>query len=76
MAYQFDILESEISRFPGDPEFGLMPQIRGDLQGMIGRFKNPVAPSSAELKELSGSLEAFADLLTQHYFSHSVRRVY
>jgi uncharacterized circularly permuted ATP-grasp superfamily protein/uncharacterized alpha-E superfamily protein len=76
VAYQFGILEAECARFPGDPEFGLMPQIRGQLQTMLGRFSDPEPPTESELKALSSALESFADLLTQHYFSHSVRRVY
>ena len=58
------------------PEFGLLPKIREHLTEMDHRFDNPKAPDAPELKEMFSSLEVFSDLLTQHYFSHSVRRVY
>ena len=76
VAYQFGILDREISRFSGDPEFGLRPKIREHLQVLDQRFSNPVPPGEQELDGLFSSLEVFADMLTQHYFSHSVRRVY
>ncbi len=76
VAYQIGILEHEITRFPGDPEFGLLPKIREHLQGLNQRFTNHTAPDAAELESLFAQLEVFADMLTQHYFSHSVRRVY
>ncbi len=76
VAYQIAILDHEFFSFPGDPEFGLMPKIREHLQGLDRRFEDPAPPSASELESLSASLEVFADMLTQHYFSHSVRRVY
>ena len=72
-AYQIAVLDQEISRFSGDPEFGLLPKIREHLQALDLRFSEPPAPDFAAF---SRSLETFADMLTQHYFSHSVRRVY
>ncbi len=76
VAFQFKIISSEIIQFAGEPEFGLLPQIRGQLADLDQRFDNPYAPSAAELESLFDSLQVFADMLTQHYFSHSVRRVY
>jgi uncharacterized circularly permuted ATP-grasp superfamily protein/uncharacterized alpha-E superfamily protein len=76
VAYQFGILDREFSRFTGDPEFGLQPKIREHLQGLVQRLTNTISPGEQELDELFSSLEVFADMLTQHYFSHSVRRVY
>jgi len=76
VAFQIHILKIEIAHFAGDPEFGLLPKIREHLWVMDRRFENPQAPDSAELEALGEALEVFSDLLTQHYFSHSVRRVY
>ena len=76
VAYQIDILDRETRRFPGDPEFGLLSTIRGHLQELEQRFANAAVPDANELAALSASLEVFADMLTQHYFTHSVRRVY
>ena len=76
VAYQISILDHEITRFPGDPEFGLLPKIREHLAGLDEIFANRVAPDVGNLGELFSRLEIFADMLTQHYFSHSVRRVY
>lgn len=76
VAYQIGILDREIMRFSGDPEFGLLPQIREHLEILDRRCGDPTPPDAEEFKEISKSLEVFADMLTQHYFSHSVRRVY
>jgi uncharacterized alpha-E superfamily protein len=76
VAYQIGILDHEITHFPGDPEFGLLPKIREHLMELDQRFANHAAPDAAELESLFSRLEVFADMLTQHYFSHSVRRVY
>jgi len=76
VAFQFHIIRTEIVQFAGDPEFGLLPSIREHLLKMDQRFDDPNVPDAPELKEMFSSLEIFSDLLTQHYFSHSVRRVY
>lgn len=76
VASQFGIIENEFNRLPGDPEFGLMPQIRGQLKLLTGKLKAHPIPTAEQLEDLSSGLEAYADMLTQHYFSHSVRRVY
>ncbi len=76
VAYQIGILDQEIIRFPGDPDSGLFPKIRDHLQGLVRRFENSSAPAAQELDELFAAFEVFSDMLTQHYFSHSVRRVY
>ena len=76
VAFQVHIVQTEIARFPGEPDFGLLPKIREHLNELDQRFENPTAPDAGELGCLFDSLEVFSDLLTQHYFSHSVRRVY
>ncbi len=76
VAYQFSIIDREITCFSGDPDFGLLPKIREYLHALGQRFSNPSAPSVIEFDSMFGALETFADMLTQHYFSHSVRRVY
>ncbi len=76
VAYQIGIFDREIGSFPGDPDFGLLPKIRENLQEFTGRFTQAAAPDAAEFDDFCYSLEVFADMLTQHYFSHSVRRVY
>lgn len=76
VAYQIAILEHEMSSFPGDPEFGLMPQISEQLTKLGRRFTTQAVPTEEELNDCSNALALFADMLTQHYFSHSVRRVY
>jgi uncharacterized circularly permuted ATP-grasp superfamily protein/uncharacterized alpha-E superfamily protein len=76
VAYQLSIIGQELPRFTGDPEFGLLPRIREHLLELENRFENPSAPDEVVLEALSDSLEIFSDMLTQHYFSHSVRRVY
>lgn len=76
IAYQVAILDREFANFPGDPEFGLLPQIREHLLGLNQRLADTTAPDATEFDAFFDSLEDFADMLTQHYFSHSVRRVY
>lgn len=76
VAYQIHVIHSEITRFSGNPDFGLMPKIREHVQQLDSRFENPDAPDVLELEALNVSVEGLSDLLTQHFFSHSVRRVY
>jgi uncharacterized circularly permuted ATP-grasp superfamily protein/uncharacterized alpha-E superfamily protein len=76
VAFQISVIEREISLFSGDPEFGLMPKIREHLLTLDQRFAERRAPDINEFAEIITSLEVFADMITQHYFSHSVRRVY
>lgn len=76
VAYQIGVLDREIAFFPGDSDFGLLPKIREHLQELDQRFLNPVAPDEGGFDGIFTSLEVFADMLTQHYFSHSARHVY
>ena len=47
-----------------------MPRTRPPL------LDHPARPDAAEFDAFFNSIEVFSDLLTQHFFSHSVRRVY
>jgi uncharacterized circularly permuted ATP-grasp superfamily protein/uncharacterized alpha-E superfamily protein len=76
VAYQIGVLDREIAFFPGESDFGLLPKIREHLQELDQRFLNPAAPDESGFDGIFASLEVFADMLTQHYFSHSVRHVY
>lgn len=76
VAYQIGILDHEITRFPGNSEFGLLPKIRKHLLEIDKRFVDLTQPTADEMETISSSLGDFANMLTQHYFSHSVRRVY
>lgn len=76
VAYQIAILQRESQNFPGDPNTGLFPQIVARLALLDEPFGNPAPQTPEELEEFGMSLEDLSDLLTQHYFSHSVRRVY
>lgn len=77
VSYQIHVIHSESCHFPGRRDFGLMPRIHAHARDLEARFEHPAErPGAAELDELNASLETFSDLLTQHFFSHSVRRVY
>lgn len=76
VAFQVGILHQESLRFPGEDAFGLLPKIREQLESLHQRFADYLAPDEKEFDEIANSLESFADMLTQHYFSHSVRQVY
>ena len=76
VAYQFGVIHSEITRLPGKRDFGLLPHIREHALELESRFDDPKLPDVAEFDTLIESLEVLSDSLTQHFFSHSVRRVY
>jgi uncharacterized circularly permuted ATP-grasp superfamily protein/uncharacterized alpha-E superfamily protein len=76
VAYQFEVIHAEVTRLPGKPDFGLMPKIREQVAGLHARFDDPAMPAAADFIALIESIEVFSDSLTQHFFSHSVRRVY
>jgi uncharacterized alpha-E superfamily protein len=72
VAYQIHVIRREIPHFPGQ-EDGLMPQIHehaGQLEAALDQ------PGVMEFENLGEALEIFSDMLTQHFFSHSVRKVY
>lgn len=76
VAFQISILQRESDLFPGDPGFGLLPKIREHMATLDAPFGKESARTSDELEQFGESLEELSDLLTQHYFSHAVRRVY
>ena len=76
VAFQIEIIARESKLFPGDPKFGLFPKIMEKVKSLEEPLTNPQPKTSAELEAFGESLEELSDLLTQHYFSHSVRRVY
>lgn len=75
VGHQLSIIGREIKSVPGDPDFGLLPAIREHVSGLESLLGKP-APDSKGFSEIVSSLEVFSDMLSQHYFSHSVRRVY
>ena len=76
VAFQIFILKREAAFLPGDPGFGLLPKIREHMATLDSPFDKEGAQTPEDLELFGESLEELSDLLTQHYFSHSVRRVY
>ena len=76
VGFQFSVLAHEAKNFPGEHEFGLFPKIMERVLELDARLSDGKKPVGSELALLTESLEGLSDLLTQHYFSHSVRRVY
>lgn len=76
VGFQIAVLRRESENFPGDPAFGLFPRIIAEVKDLDARLTNPASPSANELEKLADQLASLSDLITQHYFSHSVRRVY
>lgn len=76
VAHQVAILQREAENFPGDPNTGLFPEIVARLALLDSSFLDATPKTPEELESLGQSLEELSDLLTQHYFSHAVRRVY
>lgn len=74
--YQMDVIHTEIDRFPGRVDFGLMPRIRKESALLAASCSIPKDGTLPDFENLGEALESFSDLLTQHFFSHSVRRVY
>jgi uncharacterized alpha-E superfamily protein len=76
VAYQIGILHAETGRFPGMSHAGLMPKIHHQIQSLQSSFEQTPTPDAGDFREMISGLEAYSNLLTQHFFSHSVRRVY
>ncbi|QTN31597.1 circularly permuted type 2 ATP-grasp protein [Akkermansiaceae bacterium] len=76
VAFQVSVLRQEADRFPGEPSFGLFPRIMERVVELDALLSSGIQPDEATLDGLVESLAGLSDLLTQHYFSHSVRRVY
>ena len=76
VGFQVALLRRESDSFPGDPAFGLFPRIIAEVQNLDARLADPTPPGASELEKLAYPLAHLSDLITQHYFSHSVRRVY
>lgn len=76
VVYQFAVLRKEGKSFPGNPTFGLFPKIMERVRELDARLSDGAPPDAADLRRLEEMLSGLSDLITQHYFSHSVRRVY
>jgi len=75
VAAQAAILAVQCQPLPGDPQAGLLPRIREHVATLV-RPPMTTVPEPAGFCERAEAFEVLSDLLTQHYFSHSVRRVY
>ncbi|MDP4626500.1 MAG: circularly permuted type 2 ATP-grasp protein [Akkermansiaceae bacterium] len=76
VSFQIEVLLSESENFPGDHDFGLMPEILKSVKEIDKLVSTEDLPDARMLKKISANVESLSDKLTQHYFSHSVRRVY
>ncbi|HEY8961927.1 MAG TPA: alpha-E domain-containing protein, partial [Luteolibacter sp.] len=74
VAYQLKVLAQEAPLLPGFPDHGLLPRIRDSIAGLQLFLSNAEVPG--DWRQRSYELSRLSDLLTQHYFSHSVRHVY
>lgn len=74
VAYQLKVLAQEMSSLPGLPDHGLLPRIRESIAELQGSLSQPEI--AGDWRQRSRDLTRLSDLLTQHYFSHSVRHVY
>lgn len=76
VGFQIGVLLAESANFPGDHDFGLMPEILKMVKELDGMTVSEEGLDAAMLKKIGGKVESLSDKLTQHYFSHSVRRVF
>jgi uncharacterized alpha-E superfamily protein len=74
VAYQLKVLVQEAPFLPGLPEQGLLPRIRQSIAELQDSLSQP--QMAGDWRQRSQDLTRLSDLLTQHYFSHSVRHVY
>ncbi len=74
--FQMQVIHAEIARLPGNADFGLMPRIREQAADLAAHCTLPPDGTMPDFGNLAKTLEIFSDSLTQHFFSHSVRRVY
>jgi uncharacterized circularly permuted ATP-grasp superfamily protein/uncharacterized alpha-E superfamily protein len=74
--FQISVLRAEAERFPGKRDFGLFPKIMESVKLLDTTFSEETLPDRDSLAKIGQELEKLSDNLTQHYFSHSVRRVY
>lgn len=74
---QAEILSKQCEMLPGERDFGLMPKIREHVASLVEAPPSALTlPDRAGFEKRAAAFEQLSDLLTQHYFSHSVRRVY
>ncbi|OYV04583.1 MAG: hypothetical protein CFE26_16130 [Verrucomicrobiales bacterium VVV1] len=74
---QAEILSKQCEKLPGEKDFGLMPKIQEHVASLVQAPPVPmIIPDRAGFEKRADAFEHLSDLLTQHYFSHSVRRVY
>ncbi len=74
---QAEILSKQCEKLPGEKDFGLMPKIQEHVASLVQPPPVPmIIPDRAGFEKRADAFEHLSDLLTQHYFSHSVRRVY
>ena len=76
VGFQIEVLVQESASLPGDQDFALMPEILRLVKEIGGLVGDEKVADREILRKISTSLEVLSDKLTQHYFSHSVRRVY
>ncbi len=76
VAFQIAVLERESILYPGDHDFGLFPKIQETIEALHQCRMVSSLPTTDDLEQMSAKLTSLSDLLSQHYFSHSVRRVY
>lgn len=76
VARQMQVLREEASNLPGRQDFGLMPRILLQIHEIEILRSQAAHPSVDDFTAVAEALEQFSDLLTQQFFSHSVRRVY
>ncbi|MGD9420279.1 MAG: circularly permuted type 2 ATP-grasp protein [Verrucomicrobiota bacterium JB025] len=74
--HQLQVVHDELSQFTIRPNYGLLPKIREDMDQLLADCLKKGGNTPEKFEGMADALEEFSDLLTQHFFSHSVRRVY
>jgi uncharacterized alpha-E superfamily protein len=76
VVHQMQIIHEEISHFPIAADYGLMPKIRDGILALLQQCQRKPSVDVPDFLKIAEEMGDFSDQLSQHFFSHSVRRIY
>ncbi len=76
VVHQMRIIHEEISHFPIATDYGLMPKIRDGILALLHQCQRKPSVDLPDFLKIAEEMGDFSDQLSQHFFSHSVRRIY
>jgi uncharacterized circularly permuted ATP-grasp superfamily protein/uncharacterized alpha-E superfamily protein len=76
IARQIAGLREETLHLPGDPAKGYLPALRSLTEEMLQQPAEHEGKAAALFPAVASSIGVYSNRLTEHYFSHAVRRVF